>query len=195
MRNDEVIIIGGGLAGLECGAILAKEGKKVVVYEQNRKPGGFFQSFNRNGHIIDSSVHYIGSLDRGELLNDVFKYLGILDVVKVERMNPFGFDNIHINEKVFPIAMGHEQFYESLASRFPKERKEIKEYTNILKNIGIRTKNTVQSSAIISRESMNYLSIGAFDEIERLFKNKLLCKVISGNSIIASTTSFTCSFN
>jgi phytoene dehydrogenase-like protein len=184
MGKDDVVIVGGGLAGLECGAILSKEGFKVTVLEQSRKTGGFFQSFTRNGHSIDSSVHYVGSLDKGELLYDIFKYLGILENIRLSRMNPLGFDNIHINDEVFPIAMGHEQFCESLSARFPNEKNDIKAYTDILKDIGTCTKNTVQSSAGISGEGMSYLSIGAYDEIERLLKNNKLCKVVSGNSII-----------
>ena len=81
-------------------------------------------------------------------------------------MNPMGFDNIHINDEVFSLAMGHEQFCESLSARFPRERNDIKAYTDILKDIGTGTKNTVQSSAGISGEGMNYLSLGAYDEIE-----------------------------
>jgi len=184
MGKDDVIIVGGGLAGLECGAILSKEGFKVTVLEQSHKSGGFFQSFTRNGYSIDSSVHYVGSLDKGELLYDIFKYLGILENIRLERMNPMGFDNIHINDEVFPLAMGHEQFCESLSARFPREKNDIKAYTDILKDIGTGTKNTVQSSAGISGEGMNYLSVGAYDEIERLLKNNKLCKVVSGNSII-----------
>ncbi len=184
MVKDEVVIVGGGLGGLECGAILSKEGLSVTVLEQSHKAGGFFQSFTKNGYSIDSSVHYVGSLDKGELLYDIFKYLGILEKVKLLRMNSQGFDHIHINDEVFTIAMGHEQFCESLSSKFPEERKNIKAYTDILKNLGIVTKNSVRNSAGISGEAMRYLSVGAYDEIERLFKNKKLRKVVSCNSII-----------
>ena len=47
MKSYDVIIVGGGLAGLECGAILSKEGHSVCVLEKNDLLGGCFQTFPR----------------------------------------------------------------------------------------------------------------------------------------------------
>ena len=40
--NDvrEIIIIGGGLAGLACGALLAKKGHEPLILEMNQAIGG-----------------------------------------------------------------------------------------------------------------------------------------------------------
>ena len=40
MNKIDTIVIGGGLAGLECAAILAKEGLGVLVLEQGESTGG-----------------------------------------------------------------------------------------------------------------------------------------------------------
>jgi phytoene dehydrogenase-like protein len=45
----DVIIIGSGMGGLSCGAWLANKGMKVLVVEQNVRPGGFCSSYKRDG--------------------------------------------------------------------------------------------------------------------------------------------------
>lgn len=42
MSKYDIIIIGSGLGGLECGAILSKEGYHVCVLEKNELFGGRF---------------------------------------------------------------------------------------------------------------------------------------------------------
>lgn len=43
MSKQKVIIIGAGLGGLVCAAILAKEGLDVTVVEKNPRVGGCLQ--------------------------------------------------------------------------------------------------------------------------------------------------------
>lgn len=57
----DIIVIGSGLGGLECGAMLAREGMGVCVAEQAALPGGCLQSFSRRGHEIDTGMHYIAA--------------------------------------------------------------------------------------------------------------------------------------
>ena len=46
MSKYDIIIIGSGLGGLECGAILSKEGYNVCVLEKNELFGGCFQTLS-----------------------------------------------------------------------------------------------------------------------------------------------------
>ena len=61
MSKYDIIIIGSGLGGLECGAILSKEGFNVCVVEKNTQFGGCFQTYRRKGHLFDTGIHYVGS--------------------------------------------------------------------------------------------------------------------------------------
>ena len=45
-QQKKVIIIGSGLGGLSCGAILAKDGYAVTVLEQGVQVGGCLQCFS-----------------------------------------------------------------------------------------------------------------------------------------------------
>jgi|GEM_PF-2314748 len=54
--GKDVVIIGGGLSGLYCAALLSKRGKKVTVMEQHLTVGGLAAGFTRKGYYFDSSI-------------------------------------------------------------------------------------------------------------------------------------------
>jgi len=73
MADYDVIVIGAGGGGLSSGAILAKEGRKVLVLEQSDLIGGCCSTFEREGYKFDvgaSIVEVIGSIE------DAFQRLG-----------------------------------------------------------------------------------------------------------------------
>jgi len=129
-ENFDVVIIGSGMGGLACANILAKEGKKVIVLEKNRQIGGNLQIFSRDKCVFDTGVHYLGGLDEGQILHRLFKYFGILDQLKLMRMDENGFDYIHFgNEEVYyRYGMGYENFKNILIEYFPDEKKAIKTF-------------------------------------------------------------------
>lgn len=64
----DVIIIGSGIGGLSCGALLSKRGYKVLVLEHHYQVGGYCSSFKRKGFIFNSGVEDISGLwHRGPL--------------------------------------------------------------------------------------------------------------------------------
>jgi phytoene dehydrogenase-like protein len=184
MRKYDVVIVGGGLAGLECGAILSKKGMSVCVLEQSGRTGGFFQPFFRNGKKIDTSVHYVGSLDNGMFLNNVFRYLDILKDIDLVRLNEDGFDKVHISGRCHSVAMGHENFSRSLSLDFPDMSRDIENYTRTLKEIGINSLRSTLSGGGISADALDMLSVSAFEKIERLIPDRRLQQVLSGHSLI-----------
>ena len=92
--KQKVIIVGSGIGGLVCGAILAKEGYDVLVLERNKQIGGCLQIFVRDKLIFNSSVHYIGGLEKGQNLYKVFKYLNIIDQLEMHKLDDVAFDKI-----------------------------------------------------------------------------------------------------
>ena len=53
-QETEVVVIGSGVGGLCCGALLARSGVKVIVCESHSIPGGAAHGFERNGFKFDS---------------------------------------------------------------------------------------------------------------------------------------------
>jgi len=137
MENYDVIIIGSGLSGLQCGYILSKEGFKVCILEQHKQIGGCLQNFTRNACIFDTGIHYIGGLDEGQSLNRYFRYFGLMDKLQLKRMDTDAFDIIKFagDPVEYKYAMGHDNFVETLSGQFPSENKALKKYVRKLKDI------------------------------------------------------------
>ena len=59
MTSPEVIVVGGGLAGLSCALRLAVEGTRVLVLETRKRLGGRATSFTdpRTGETLDNCQH------------------------------------------------------------------------------------------------------------------------------------------
>ena len=135
MNRYDIVIIGSGIGGLVCGAILSKEGNRVCVLEKNKQIGGSLQTFAREKVIFDSGVHYIGGLDKGQNLYQVFKYLGVMDKLKLQKMDEDAFDKIIIGNdpKVYRQAQGYENFIKNLVADFPEVETAIRNYCSKIK--------------------------------------------------------------
>ena len=134
MKYD-FIIIGGGMSGLVCAFILSKKGKKVIVLEKNPQLGGGLQIFSREKTLFETGVHYVGGLEQGQTLNQLFKYLELMDKIKIKQMDKYCFDKIHFgNEsKYYALAQGYDMFITNLVKDFPYEEKGIIEYCEKIK--------------------------------------------------------------
>ena len=127
MKKYDVIIIGGGLGGLVSGAILSKEGFNVCVLEQHSVAGGCLQSFKRNGRILDTGMHYVGSLSEGQIVHQYFKYLGVIDSLYLQKLDESGFDYFHFSDGTsFCHAIGYDNFTETLSKQFLMKKKGFK---------------------------------------------------------------------
>lgn len=184
MSRFDVIIIGSGLGGLECAQILSQEGMSVCVLEKNRQHGGLFQAFYRNGHTIDTSIHYVGSMDHGQILRQYFNYFGILESLNQYRLNENGFDHIHKRDSHNSFAMGYENFIESLCSQFPYEKKAITAYTELIRKVGDLSSVDVLKGGNFSLDGMSFFSQSAQNVIDQLTNNIKLREVLWGTSLL-----------
>jgi all-trans-retinol 13,14-reductase len=134
MMVKSVVIIGGGLGGLFCGAILAKEGLQVTVLEKNATIGGGLQTFTRFGEVFDTGMHVVGGLQPGGNIWCICRYLGIGDKVRVREVDPDCTDRLYFAEdrRYYTIAKGREAYVETLAKDFPHERENLKRYVDAL---------------------------------------------------------------
>lgn len=184
MSKYDVIIIGSGLGGLECGAILSKEGYNVCVLEKNEQYGGCFQTYQRKGHLLDTGIHYVGSLDEGQIMNQYFRYFGIMDKLKLRRLDEAAFDRIYYKEGVYNYAMGHDRFVETLAEAFPHERKNLQRYTAQLREVGDLISVDHLKKGIIAVEGMKYFGASAAGMIAEATPNPDLQQVLAGSALL-----------
>ena len=185
MDRYDFVIIGSGLGGLVCGAILSKEGYKVCILEKNRQIGGNLQTFVRDRVIFDSGVHYIGGLDKCQNLHQIFQYLGIMDQLKLQRMDLDAFDVVLFNddEREFKMAQGYDRFIESLVRQFPDEREAIVRYCDAIKNVCQKFPlYNLRSGTYF--EKMDTVETGARAFIESLTTNETLRQVLAGSNML-----------
>ena len=157
---NDVLIIGSGLGGLECGALLAKRGLKVLVLERSNQPGGCMQSFRRGGLHYDTGLHYVGGLAPGQAMHDAFAELGLLDL-PWERMDD-DFDHVVISGRRFAFHQGYEAFAEGLAKDFPHQREALQSYVLRLQNI-----------------TPADMDVCAYDYLCQTFSDEMLVNVVS----------------
>lgn len=180
----DVVIIGAGLGGLECGFTLSREGWRVCVLEKNARPGGCFQSFCRDGHVLDTGIHYVGSLDEGKILRQYFKYFGIWDDLHLQRLDESAFDVVCYGGKKYPYAMGGEAFAERLAAFFPKERTALRQYVSRLQEVGDLIAVRQLEQGRLSAGGMGWFTLPAWEEIRNSVEDPLLQQVLAGTNLL-----------
>ena len=182
MKHD-VIVIGGGLGGLECGYILARAGKSVLVLEQGRQIGGCLQSYRRDGLEFDTGFHYVGGLDEGQPLHRIFCYLG-LDSLPWLRMDE-EFDRILIGGHEYALTQGYEHFADRLADDFPKEREALKRYASLLRETEEHQLEMLDPSKLKEDSESVFLSseTNAWKYLHELFGDSSLIDAVSGASV------------
>jgi len=185
MDRYDIIIIGSGMGGLVCGDILSREGYKVCILEKNKQIGGSLQTYARDKVVFDSGVHYIGALDKGQNLYQVFKYLGLMDKLKLQKMEEDVFDKIIIDndEKEYVFAQGYENFISKLLAGFPGEEKALRAYCDKIKEVCSRFPLYNLRSGSDS-EKTEVLDIDTKSFIESITGNKKLQAVLAGNNYL-----------
>ncbi len=183
MHNYDVVIAGSGLGGLVCGAILSKNGFRVLVLEKNKQLGGCLQTFSRDKTIFDSGVHYVGGLEPGQNLYQVFQYLGIMDKLKLKRLDMDCFDRIAFADdpKEYKMAQGYEGFVQNLLQDFPGEEKALREYCDMLRHICAKFPlYNLRMGDFGEKESVLGMDAAAY--IDGLSSNRKLTQVLAANS-------------
>ena len=163
MKYD-VVVIGSGFGGLACAQLLSKTGCHVLVLEAHWQPGGCMQSYQRKGHTFDTGLHYVGGLDEGETLHDVFGQLGLLQL-PWHRMDVDGSDQITINGQTYCLAQGFDHFVDVLAASFPQQREALRKYVDMLQGPDPDP------------------SVNAWQWLNETFSDPLLIDVLSGSCL------------
>ncbi|MBE9046695.1 NAD(P)/FAD-dependent oxidoreductase [Pleurocapsales cyanobacterium LEGE 10410] len=78
-QEVDVVVIGSGVGGLCCAALLAKYGYRVTVCESHTIPGGAAHSFERNGYKFDSGPSLYSGLSSSPTNNPLRQVLDIIE--------------------------------------------------------------------------------------------------------------------
>lgn len=180
----DVVIIGSGLGGLLCGNILSKEGFNVCVLEKNHKLGGSLQTFGRKAVFFNTGLNYTESLDNGQVLNQYFRYFGIIDKLKLRRLDSNGFDVISFNDEKYNLAMGKENFIETLLKSFPKEKEGLTNYIKTITDICSSISFYTFTEDRLNIFENNFLGKSASDFISSNISDQRLQNILAGTNLL-----------
>ena len=185
MQQYDVVIVGSGLGGLACGTILAKEGYKVCILEKNKQIGGMLQIFVREKVIFDTGVHYVGGLSEGQNLNQLFRYLGIMDKINIRKMDEDFVDGLIFKDDptIYRYAQGYDNFIRVMLSYFPEEEIAIRTFCDKIRKVCKQFPlYNLQAGSYSDTEDAYQTDTKAY--LETLTKNKKLLCVLAGTNLL-----------
>jgi len=182
MSEPRVLVIGSGLGGLATAVILARNGHRVCVLEQQAVAGGCLQCFRRRGVKFETGMHFIGSADRGQTLHRLMRYLGIADHVPLSRLDAHGYDVIALGGQQYRFANGREAFIETLADCFPKQRDNLARYFSLVEQVaGASSLHSLRHAESDAAVNTRYMLQSVNGVIDSVISDPLLARVLVGN--------------
>ncbi len=182
MKKYDVIIIGAGLGGLECGYILSKKGYNVCILEKHFQVGGCLQTFKRGATTFDTGFHFVGGLSDGQPLNRLFKYFDLMEL-PWQKLDDKAFAEVILNGESYNLAQGYDAFVESLTQKFPHQRQELKNYVSLLSNVEKNIESIFDIKAGEEHKASDYFGQSAYQFLNDNFSDKKLIDVVSGASL------------
>ncbi len=76
-QKSRVVVVGAGIGGLTTGALLAKNGHQVTIYDQAIVPGGCASTFKRRGFTFEVGATQVAGLEPGGIHHRIFQELDI----------------------------------------------------------------------------------------------------------------------
>jgi phytoene dehydrogenase-like protein len=117
MARYDVIVIGAGAAGLTAGALLAKEGKRVLVLERSPHLGGRGMAVPDEGFTLNVGAHLLE--DSGSGITKVFEVLG-------KRLGH------GVVSSDMPVWDHEKERWGSIRDRYAADKAELKKVINVL---------------------------------------------------------------
>jgi phytoene desaturase len=137
-NSYDVVVIGGGIGGLTCGAFLSQAGKQVLVVEGQEHAGGFAREYEHGSYKINPALHVImgcgptGTSGHG-LIDEALRQLGVQDQCEFTPVDPFyraQFPDFQID-----VPAGREGFLDTYQKTFSGEAKGIGDLFNLCSQV------------------------------------------------------------
>lgn len=77
-KEKELLIIGGGIAGLSAGVYARQNGYKATILEMGEHPGGQLTAWERNGYTFDFCLQWLVGSDHG-IYNNLYNEIGAIN--------------------------------------------------------------------------------------------------------------------
>ena len=189
-KTYDVIIIGSGIGGLCCAALLALRGKRVLVLEKHFKIGGWTHTFRRKDYEWDVGIHYIGQVHNPR--SPIRKLFDIISDgnLKWSKMDD-NYDRIIFPDRSYDFVAPRARFVEDMISYFPGEERAILTYMNLLDDVAKSSRSYFSQKALsgildtlsypfMTRNFFKYSDRTTLEVISQITSNKRLIGVLTG---------------
>ncbi|MBN1619687.1 NAD(P)/FAD-dependent oxidoreductase [candidate division WOR-3 bacterium] len=89
MREDSIIIIGAGFAGLSAGIYAQMNGYKTKIFESHNLPGGLCTAWKRGDFTIDGCVHWLVGSSPKSGMHEFWREVGVVKEAKFIDLDEF----------------------------------------------------------------------------------------------------------
>ena len=188
MAEYDVVIIGAGIAGLVTGNYLVDSGKRVLIVEQIKYPGGCACTFGKQGYKFDGAVHWISQAGEGGIVRAILGDFGLDADVRFDRLPAP--PQVWLPDKKIKPSFGKESLVKSLSGAFPDESKNLDIFWNeteaTLKQLWRLVKRRPSKTALAEKLLFNLSFPLKFGKIAKYHKKKaseVIARYLSGKSL------------
>jgi phytoene dehydrogenase-like protein len=185
----DVIVVGGGAAGLATALLTARAGRSVLLVEKGPRVGGSLVRFRRGGLPFDTGFHFSGGMQPGGLVSDMFGRLGLQEAVRPSFL-PAGHAHRFILESTgecFDVPVGIERIQARWAEYFPAERDAIRTYFERVLDIGRRTPSIRTQDLGTPAGPIDEDFVTLSEVLDSLFRDPRLIALVSGFAMCHGT--------
>jgi phytoene dehydrogenase-like protein len=99
-RDYDVIVVGAGIGGLGCAALLSHAGLKTLVLEKNNFIGGRCCSYKKNDCTLDVFIHMFATCEKGPF-GEIMRQTEMPDAIKFWHADPANKPVLYLNGKPY----------------------------------------------------------------------------------------------
>lgn len=92
-------------------------------------------------------MHFIGSADKGQTLDQMMRYLEIDKDVQLSQLDTTGYDVVALNGKRYKFPNGREAFISQMTEYFPNQHDNLERYFDLVEKV-----SNASSFCILSRK-------------------------------------------
>jgi phytoene dehydrogenase-like protein len=127
--GKNMVIVGGGIAGLSTGCYACMNGYKTVIFEMHNIPGGLCTAWKRKGYTFDISMHML----TGSKTGPIRKMWQELDVIKDRSFHYHDeYMRIESGEKILNVCTNAHLLEEQMLALSPLDTKLTKEFVRLV---------------------------------------------------------------
>lgn len=114
-RYADVVVIGAGIAGLTAGALLARQGYKVMVCERDVHPGGCAAGFSEAGYRFAVGATVAMGFEPGGVHRNIYDRLGL----EARYVNVSPAMRVHLPDRKVELKTTHQAWLKEVIQKFP----------------------------------------------------------------------------